>query len=276
MQSAFNSALDKGKDTKDAVTDPEKLKEQENKAKRYIKTVVKKNFHKDLTDAQIEGVAKRMNLKERMKDGTSEWNSIIQGNEGNYLDATVQTVAIPFVLFGELVTALDAEGIINIQEAAFTVTGNVVEYGLRGFKLFGVGLAAVCGKIDLKELNGHIAHLYEKSPFAAKQLLFALVYRSMDGPLIKMVMNTTEFLAKTVSWTILESGSDVKFMKDALHDMHRGNMNTAITQMKETQALIEQYGVQDPWLQKVVRATEETVQQYEKFNAIVVKTRELS
>ncbi len=75
--------------------------------------------------------------------------------------------------------------------------------------MFGAGLATICGKMDLKELNGHIAHLYEKSPTAAKQILFTLIYRSMDGPLMKMVLNTGAFMAKAVIWPLFEAKGDL-------------------------------------------------------------------
>ena len=171
--------------------------------------MTKKYANKELTEEQIDRVAKRINLSQQLKDGTSEWSKIIKGNEGNYLDASVETLTMPLEMFASLASALDAEGIIDIKQLGFNVVGNTVEYGLKGFKLFGVGLSVVAGKMDLKELNGHIAHLYEKSPLAAKQLLFALIYRTSDGPLMRMVTGAGALLTKTLTRPLFESRSDV-------------------------------------------------------------------
>lgn len=72
--------------------------------------------------------------------------------------------------------------------------------------------------MDIKELNGHITHLYEKSPSAARYLLFGLVYRSMDGPLMKLVLNTGDFLAKAVVRPLAQARDDIGNLKEIVGD----------------------------------------------------------
>ena len=131
------------------------------------------------------------------------------------------------------------------------------------------------GKMDIKELHGHLAHLYEKSPMAAKYLLFGLVYRSMDGPLMRLVMNTGEFMAKSVVWPLFQAKDDVGTLKDIFSDAAKGNMNTSITQMKETQELMAKFGVKDKWLADLVKETGVATETFEKYNKILLKVRSL-
>lgn len=58
-------------------------------------------------------------------------------SDRNYLDATLQTIAMPVGIFFHLVSVLDEEGIVDIKEAGLHIVGNTVEYGLKGFELFG-------------------------------------------------------------------------------------------------------------------------------------------
>ena len=98
--------------------------------------MTKKYTHKDLTDEQVERIAKKINLSEQLKDGTSEWSKIIKTNEGNYADASLETLAMPFEMFLTLANALEEEGIIDGKQIACNVIGSTVEYGFKGFKLF--------------------------------------------------------------------------------------------------------------------------------------------
>lgn len=95
---------------------PEQLKEDEAKARKYIRDSVKKYTGKELTDEQVERVAKRIDLSQKLKDGTSEWNKILHGERGNMLDASVQTLVMPFEVFTTLAVALDEEGIVSLSE----------------------------------------------------------------------------------------------------------------------------------------------------------------
>lgn len=52
-------------------------------------------------------------------------------------------------------------------------------------------------------------------------------------------------------------------------------MNTAMKQMKETQSLMEKCGVNDPWLKKLIRATGDAVSEFDDYNKLVVKARNL-
>lgn len=129
--------------------------------------------------------------------------------------------------------------------------------------------------MDINELNGHIAHMYEKSPLAAKQLLFALVYRTADGPLMRMVTNAGAYLTKTLTWPLFESRGDLNFVKNAMQDTFRGNMNTALKQMKETNDLVQKLGVKDKFLAELTDELKIAVQRADECNNILVHANTL-
>lgn len=139
---AVNTATDTikgmGEKGKEIIKSPEELKLQSEAARKYIKTSVKKYFHKDLDEQQIERIAQKMKIMDQLKDGTSEWSKIIDGamhgkdtSDLNYLDATFQTVAMPLEMTFHLIAVLDEEGIIDMKQAAVHIVGNTVEYGLK-------------------------------------------------------------------------------------------------------------------------------------------------
>ncbi len=113
---------DKGKEVVPTTSrTPEELKEDEAKAKRYIKEFTKKYAHKELTDEQLERISKKMNLPEKLREGTSQWREIIKDNQGNYLRATVQTAMLPGTIGWELMEALQEEGIIDMKEIGLNI-----------------------------------------------------------------------------------------------------------------------------------------------------------
>lgn len=140
---ATERVKDKATDVKDNVKmvaekSPEALAQQEKTLERYIRNTVKKNFHKDLSDEQLKRVSAKLNLKQQLKDGTSEWSKFMEAaahggdmSDLNYMDATLQSMAMPIEIFANLVSVLDEEGIVDIKQAGLTITGNVVEYGLK-------------------------------------------------------------------------------------------------------------------------------------------------
>ncbi|MBP6910281.1 hypothetical protein KBC03_01650 [Patescibacteria group bacterium] len=110
---------------------PEEMKKDLLISKKYIKDFTKKYGKKELTDAQLERISTKLNLKGELNDGTSQWQEIIKKNQGNYLDATFQAVILPGKVSIELIGILEEEGIIDMKEIGMNIVGNTVEYGLK-------------------------------------------------------------------------------------------------------------------------------------------------
>jgi len=108
----------------------------------------------------------------------------------------------------------------------------VLEYGLKGFKLFGSGMKVACGKISLQDIGGELKHVYDKSPEAAQSLIWAIMYRTQHSPLFKFAANTAELMAKAALRPILEAKDDLKSLHHISDGFH-GHMSTAVAEMEE-------------------------------------------
>lgn len=84
----------------------------------------------------------------------------------------------------------------------------------------------------MKDVADNIAHVYNKSPDAARELIWAMIYRTQHSPIFQFAMNTGETLAKAALWPLVESKKDAQSLKNILDGYH-GHMTSAVENMEK-------------------------------------------
>lgn len=69
------------------------------------------------------------------------------------------------------------------------------------------------GSISMNDIESELKKVYDKSPDAAKTLIWAIMYRTQHSPIFKFAANTAEFLAKSALWPMLEAKGDIKSLQ---------------------------------------------------------------
>ena len=60
------------------------------------------------------------------------------------------------------------------------------------------------GHISLNDVTGEIANIYNKSPEAARELIWAMIYRTQHSPIFQFALNSAETLGKAALWPLIE------------------------------------------------------------------------
>lgn len=176
----------------------------------YVVALANK-YGKKIDNATLDRVMKRIDMKKLASDNTPEVQKLFSQNweDANVAESLLEGVSLPFYAGFELIQALQDEGVIDYGDIAYNVTGETLEYGLKGFKLFGTGMRVACGSMSMKDVKGEMAKLYDKSPDAARTLIWAIMYRTQHSPIFKFAANTGTLMAKATLWPLLEAKSDI-------------------------------------------------------------------
>lgn len=90
-------------------------------------------YGKPIDAATLDRVMKRINIKKLAADDTPEMQKLFSSNweDANLATSLFETVTLPFHTFYELLSALQAEGVVSYGDIAYHVSGDVLSYGLK-------------------------------------------------------------------------------------------------------------------------------------------------
>ena len=136
---------------------PEQLEVREKNFRNHIKVIVKK-YGKDIDEATLSRVVKRMDVKKLANDKTAEIQKVFSTNraDANVVDMVSEWLLLPFYFGGELITALREEGVIEYSDIAFSAVGETVSYGLKWFKIFGSGMKVALGSVSRSNIGSEL------------------------------------------------------------------------------------------------------------------------